>query len=290
VSSSEKSIKELAGSAKQERQYGEAIRLIDVPVLFDGLHHIFDQIPVDQRIADLRNWKSETFKKIANACQENHGMAFREYVKELSKDRKKLREDVDKKISVFVKHVTNQFDGDLAKDVAEKFGLIYAGARLGIRYGLLPWDKRQTLAAIAKAYTASRGLLPDHGVLLRQGMHALKSKLHSLPRISKRSAGKTDCNQVDGYRRRKRKWNLYRIKRDAFNSLFHSDEQRDAVIAWLTQQKRITPSTPKRADDERRPQKQFTWPDGVRRRTIEISWRRRRKKKCKSNKSSRESR
>jgi hypothetical protein len=38
--------------------------------------------------------------------------------------------------------VRDASDTDVARDVAEKFGLIYAGGALGIQCGLLPWKKR----------------------------------------------------------------------------------------------------------------------------------------------------
>jgi uncharacterized protein (DUF927 family) len=47
LTSSEKSIRDIAAALKIERQHGETLRLIDVPATLDGLDHIFDRLPSD---------------------------------------------------------------------------------------------------------------------------------------------------------------------------------------------------------------------------------------------------
>ena len=71
--------------------------------------------------------------------------------------------------------------------------------------------------------------------------------------------------------------NRYVIKRDAFNSIFGSGTQRALVIEWLIQKQRITLATSKvsAGAPSPKPQGQFIWPDGERRRSIEIVWPRR---------------
>jgi hypothetical protein len=153
-------------------------------------------------------------------------------------------------------------------DVAEKFGLIYAAGRLGIRCELLPWDKTELLDALSNCYFGARDLLPDDGVAVRQGIMAL------MPRIAKKVDAETDYDDVDGYRERRKKVNRYFIKRDAFNSIFVSGTQRALVIERLIQKQRITLATPKASAgaSSPKPQEQFVWPDGTRRRSFEIRW------------------
>jgi hypothetical protein len=170
--------------------------------------------------------------------------------------------------------VCDEFDGDMARDVADKFGLIYAAGRLGIRCGLLPWDKPELLDALTKCYIGARDLLPDDGVAIRQGIAALKTKLHELPRASKKAATELDYDKIDGYRKRRKKTNRYVIKRDAYNFIFASETQRALVTQWLMQKQRITLATPKATvgAPSPEPRNQFVWPDGKRRRSFEIRW------------------
>jgi uncharacterized protein (DUF927 family) len=139
LTSYEFSIRELARTAKMERQPGETLRLIDVLVEFDGLLHIFDR-PPPQVVSegDIEDWKDRTFAAIIGACEQNHGKAFRKYIKALIANRSTLKEDVAACVDDFVKHSCSKIDGAIARDVARKFGLIYAGGMLGIRCKLLP--------------------------------------------------------------------------------------------------------------------------------------------------------
>ena len=286
LTSNEGSIRDLAHAVKQERQHGEALRLIDVPAVFDGLDHIFDRVPTDSDTSNFQDWKRQTFKKIANACEQNHGRAFRKYIKALIADHSKVKTAVEEKISFFVNEVCDEFDGDVARDVAEKFGLIFAGGTLGIQYKLLPWDETELLDAVAKSYVAARALLPDDGVSRRQGITALRAKLHELPRISKNTAAEIDFDEIDGYRKRRKKVNEYVIKCDAFNSIFVSRNQRSLVVEWLIQKQRITLATTKASagTPAPEPKKQHSWPDGERRRSFEIVWPRKQKKNEKKEK------
>jgi hypothetical protein len=272
LTSSERSIRELARAVKLERQHGEAVRLMDVPAVFDGLDHIFDRLPEDFDKGNFQDWKKDTFKNIADACEKDHGKAFRKYIKALIADRAEQKGYIEGKIAYFVKHVCDGFDGDVARDVAAKIGLIYAAGMLGIRCGLLPWAEAEQLDALTKAYIGARDLLPDDGVAVRQGIETLRAKLRQLPRTSKTTV--PGYHNIDGYRERQKKVNRYVIKRDAFRSLFASEMQRALVIEWLIQKQRITLATAKASAGAPapKPQGQFVWPDGKRRRSVRILW------------------
>ena len=138
----------------------------------------------------------------------------------------------------------------MARDVAEKFGLIYAAGRLGIQCKLLPWNKSEVLHALTKCYMGARDLLPDDGVAIRRGIAALRAKLRQLPRISKKAGARTDFGEIDGCRERRKEVDRFLIKRDVFNSIFSSGTQRALVMEWLTQRQRITLANSK--NDRRR--------------------------------------
>jgi Domain of unknown function (DUF927) len=278
LTSYEKSIRDFARAVKLERQHGEALRLIDVPAILGGLDHIFDRLPADLEIGNFHDWKKDTFKKITDACNQNHGMVFNKYIKTLITC-PSVEKYTRAKIAYFVNEVCDQFDGDVARDVAAKFGLIYAGGRLGIRRGLLPWDKDELLEAITKCYFGARDLLPDDGVARREGIVALRIRLRELLEISKSKPKniQADFEKIDGYRQRQRSFIRYIIKREVFNAVFASSTQKTLVIDWLIENQRITLTVPIASAGavELKPKGQFIWPDGVRRRSYEILWPRR---------------
>jgi hypothetical protein len=277
ITSNEKSVRDLAQSVKLSRQHGEALRLIDVPAVLSGLDHIFDRLADDLKIGNFQDWKAETFLKIALACEENHGATFHKYISKLIAHRAGLRQNLQAGIKYFVKQVRDECDGDIARDVAEKFGLIFVGGMLGIRYGLVPWNRTELLDAVTKCYLAARELLPDDGVALRRGIHALKERLRQLPSLSYLPTGNTakgHYENVDGYRKRESSMHRCIIKCDAFNSIFSSTYDRNLVLNWLIRNRRTAFAVSKAATpgSEPRLKEQHEWPDGERRRSYEIRW------------------
>jgi len=277
LTSCEKSVHDMARLARLERQQGESRRLIDVPAAFDGLAHVFDRAPED--IGDIDAWKGLTFAALSDAVEQNHGRAFRKYIKSLVARRETLREDVEKSVDYFIRRARKNSDGEIARDVTQKFGLIYAGGVLGIDCGLLPWTKRELLDAVMKSYIGARDLLPDSGVLLRRGKAAFKALRNRLPIIRQKDRLTFSYQNSDGFKERVKDRNRYLIKGEVFNNAFSSIEERDLVVNWLIEKARITLATPKKsaAGLSRKPKEQPRWPDGERHRSVEIFWPRKQK-------------
>jgi Domain of unknown function (DUF927) len=274
LTSCEHSIRDLAQLAKTGRQHGESLRLIDVPAVFDGLDHIFDRLP--KGTSDVEEWKSRTFTAIADGCEQNHGKAFRKYITSLITSlisrRATLKSDTVSAVDAFVKVACDKFDGAIARDVARKFGLIYAGALFGIQCGLLPWKEAELRAAILKSFLGARELLPDPGGSLRSALSVLRDARGQLLKVStplKKLDRNRDYTNLIGYRFSTAEENWYRFRYEYYCRLFASAEQRQQVTKWLIEKNRIALATPKKGTD-RRPQEQFTWPDGSRPRSIEL--------------------
>lgn len=165
---------------------------------------------------------------------------------------------------------------DRASDIAETINevkerlvcvignLVYAAGRLGIGYDLLPWKVADLRDAIAKCYFGARELLPDDGVLLRSGLKQLRRYLIELPHWS----GK--LNSLVAFREDGTLQSRCFIKRDQFNEVFRSAEQRELVIKWLISKRRITLA--KSDSDKPLVKEQHFWPDGKRYRSVEILW------------------
>jgi hypothetical protein len=108
---------------------------------------------------------------------------------------------------------------------------------------------------------------------LRQGLAVLQARLRGLGRRKTLKANaSTDWDKLDGYWRRKSGQDRYVIKREVFNALFASIAQKDLILKYLIENGQITTAVAKGGDasSERKPKKQFIWPDGERRRSYEI--------------------
>jgi hypothetical protein len=273
VTSFERSVHDLARSLRRERQRGEALRLIDVPATFDGRGHVFDRMPRDVVDVDATAWRGRTFEALAKAVEQNRGTALRQYIESIIARRASLEEDVRKSIGDFVKQACDAADGDVARDVGRKFGLIYAGGVLGIQCGLLPWKEATLRAAVTKSFIGARDLLPDPGVLLRQGRAALKALRGRLPTVT---ADDTEVNykRLEGFKQPEGDRNRYVIKTEDYNNTFTNHEQQELVTRWLIETRRITLAKPKTGGtSDPKPKEQNRWPDGLRRRSIEIFFR-----------------
>ena len=202
LTSNEVSIRDLARKVHMERQRGEAIRLIDLPALDDEHDHIFDQLPRKISAAKMVDWKRQKFSEIAEACENNHGAAYRRYITSLIAMGPRLAPYVQHRINYFIRHVQDDQDSDLSRDIAKRFALLYAGGMLARRSGLVVWESKEILAAIKKCYVKARDMLPDDAELLRTGIGILTKKLASLPKASlrnKRQFSKERCDDLDGY-------------------------------------------------------------------------------------------
>jgi Domain of unknown function (DUF927) len=281
LTSCEKSVHDMARMVRLERQQGESRRLIDVPAVFDGRSHIFDRAP--EEIDDIDAWKAKTFAELSDTIEQNHGKAFRKYIRSLIARGDSLEQDVSKAIDTFLQRAAKGSDGEVARDVTQKFGLLYAGGVLGIQCKLLPWTEHELLEAVAKSYFGARDLLPDTGAVLRRGKAAFRTLRNRLPFIKRKDRHVFAYENSDGFKENGKAANRYLIKGEAFKNAFSSGEEQALVTNWLTDKRRITLATPKKsaAGSGRKPQEQFVWPDGQRRRSIEIFWPKKKKPKKK---------
>ncbi|MGD0150688.1 MAG: hypothetical protein ABSB77_19085 [Xanthobacteraceae bacterium] len=110
---------------------------------------------------------------------------------------------------------------------------------------------------------------------MRLGIAKLKEKLKQLPSLTgstEKSSKILNFEEIDGYRQKTADANRYVLKRESFKKGFSSAEQEALVIAWLIEKKRVTLSAAIQGHPTPEPRAQFTWPDGERRRSIEIVW------------------
>jgi uncharacterized protein (DUF927 family) len=271
LTSAEKSITSLAGP-NRPRQGGEAVRLIELPATEDGQDHIFDRMlhAADKSASEMRERR---FDDIVKACRKYHGAAFREYISSLIGIRRGLRRKVKQLISEFARHVVHELDGTEARDLAKRFGVVFAGGMIGIELNAVSWTKADVLEAITTCYHRARRLLTDDGLLLRSGLKTLHDGLKRLPLHTPRHAPAMEFRRVTGYRVRRNGETVFVIKGDAFNELLSNGHQRNLVQQWLLTGGRVAVARTKKTNGTMvvRPKDQIIWPDGKRRRSFEIT-------------------
>ena len=129
LTSCEVSIRELARAAGCQRQAGECVRLIDVPVAVVGVDHIFDRAGAAVR---TRQWSTAALGDIIEAVATNMEPLSGGMFENIIEDRAILHEVLNRHIGHFCRAVRDNRDSNLARDVAETFGVADAAGRFSI--------------------------------------------------------------------------------------------------------------------------------------------------------------
>jgi hypothetical protein len=135
------------------RPEGAQARMIPVPVPPGGRGGIFN------RMNGTRSQKVKLGRKLARRVEEtiaaNFGVPMPEYLRHLVPVRNEMRPRVRQIIDAFVDKMHANSD-PWERRLAEKFGIVLAGALLLSHFGLTPWTKQRARNAVARVYRRSR--------------------------------------------------------------------------------------------------------------------------------------
>jgi hypothetical protein len=149
--SSEVAIWTLMRDAEVQRLTGESVRLIDQPAFPRGSGDIFGGEKAEQiGVGDDRR---DFVENLEAACREHQGVAHVAFLEAL------LREGLPD-ATTRAREWMQEFHTEVAdltqttpvRRIAASYALVYAGARLAIDYGVLPWGAKPTLRDIAVCF------------------------------------------------------------------------------------------------------------------------------------------
>jgi hypothetical protein len=261
LTSAETTIADLAAGCG-ERRGGDARRLIDVPIYFGGLDHILDRMPNAAQLSQSE--LQRLFSSIHTACAKNHGHIFAQYVRFLIKSQAVLEDKINKHLKRFRGNFVDSAQSIVHADIIRKFGLVYAGGALAIEGVALPWKQSELMQAIVKCCNAALDTISSEQRIQADGWRSLKTRLMALPQLP--NIKQSQWDSIDGYVEPQHDRYRCVIKTDKFNRIFANPLQRKLVMEELLRRGRITRSRSQES------QVQFVWPDGVRRRSLEINW------------------
>ena len=155
LSSSPRSIAEIAAENRWEMSPGDKVRLFDISVPRPAEGGIFDRIDGTAVVRAKRSIK--LIAKLERGYANHHGHIIPQWVLYL------MRKDRSKRIveltDEFIEHVVAGGNG-WEKRFALKFGLVYAAMALAVRCGILPWPPvlplKVKLGAIARLAARQR--------------------------------------------------------------------------------------------------------------------------------------
>ena len=271
VTQSEESLAEMARRLHQERKGGAAQRLLDLPMLDDDQADIFDLYAKRMKARPTLEWQSRFFEQIIERCSRYHGAAFDAYMLPLITDGEEAIISARADQKAFIRKVVGPFDGAEARDLAMKFGIVYAGSCRAVEYGIVAWSREEALNAAKLCYRRARALLPDDGVLLQDGLERLRGALIDLPIIGQKQITRQLPKDAIGFRERYKDRRRCVIAVEALAPRFSSMRQQQLVLKWCADNQRLTLAKVKSQRDGLSPKEQFIWPDGRRKRSYEFS-------------------
>ena len=201
LSSSERSLGDIAQRAGNQRLPGEEVRLIDIPC--EGRQGIFDENIKPALARDIVD-------QLKINAEANQGFALRRFMKRLQKD--------DNAISELKKYM-NHYESSTMSNGTDRahmrmggnFAVLYAAAALAIDYEILPWKKEGALRAISVCMDGAFDLLAGSGAdvasnstsrALLQSLRTALARLNLVKVVKRKRLGPGETelrDQADGF-------------------------------------------------------------------------------------------
>jgi hypothetical protein len=149
VSTSEFALKTIAEVAGHARFGGEEVRFIDVPVVESGVVGVFDGVKVP-RGRDSGEFGRMLADNLRRDAEMNQGFAMDAFLTNFMQDHEAALARVKHHMRDFTAKISLTLGLGPDQRICADFSLMYAAAALAIEYGILPWKKKTTRAAIEK--------------------------------------------------------------------------------------------------------------------------------------------
>ena len=252
--SSEHSAEALAAQCGMARQGGEIARCFDVPAVHSGNATIFDRRPkgmTDEAFTRVAHWRMAEMRR---ACEENHGVVFDAYLRGLIALGDALKPRIQAYVDEFVGSLFLKDADGAVNHAARNFGVIYAGLRLAMEFGLLGprWRPLTTRQSIKRCFRDGLKISRLQDTTLADAKAVLHQKLKETELPDRRDARRgvhVGSRMSDGPD------TLIAIRSTEFARWFASKAQLHAILMWLDQTGAL-----RRADEAKRPSgKGYEW-------------------------------
>lgn len=256
------------------RDDGETARLIGVPVLVPERQTIFDQRPAKLSGDALAAWEAKQFQRLRQQLPEQRGVAYREYLDFLLADIDSHTNEARRRVAEFEAKVTKPGMSPVARDIIAKFGVLFAAGVLAVQAEILPLEKRSVATAVRRACLAALAELPDPLSELRIDIGNLKERLTAGSMIDIDACPRKQLRMMhnaDGFRKPRGEGEEFVIRAQVFGEWFATSFRARHVLEWLDDNGYLDHSRErelKRSNEWA--QKQVSWPDGTRVRSITV--------------------
>ncbi len=244
VASSENAVEALAELAGEKRDEGEYARAFDVPAVRPGNSTVFDRFPHHVAPEHHEAWARQQLAEIRRLCGENHGLALQRYVAFLIQHRATLKADIERAMGEFLSSLKGAERSGALQHAARNFALLYAGAVMAKRAGLLPWDLSATRKALKTCFLDGLREVARVEGTEERARKAITSHLHVLGP----AASVTDLNAVDGWFKNTKRGRIFAVRTTCFRDWLSSPEEERAALRWLHRMQLLQPKDGAKAE------------------------------------------
>jgi hypothetical protein len=233
-STAEHSFDEYADFAGEKRDEGEYARCIDVPVNRPNRHSIINRFPANLPEEKRRRWADDRVIELRKACEANHGTAFRRYIGHLIASRDTLKARIEEYMREMDQFEQSPVVKGALEHVRQNFGLLYAGGRLAIDAGVVPWTPEQLLRVVATCWRRALNVHGQKKDALTQAKRALRANLKSEKVKMRGPSASFPPADADGYYVMDGGVRIYTVHAAAMRKWLGTDpKQFDTLVDWL---------------------------------------------------------
>lgn len=259
----------------ESRDEGETARLIGVPVVQPGHTTVFDRVPKSVEEKDLPKWTKRKFRKLRRRLPKQRGVALRTYLDQLVSNRIAYTRRARLLVTHFEEVEARPDMSAVQRDIVTKFAALFAGGNIAIHMKILPLPKSLLGRALQRACRAALAALPDPQAELREDRQRLRAKLESGGIVDLESCSGRQVRMLrnaDGFTRPRQPGHEYIIRADLFATWFVIPLRTRCLLEWLDAEGLLdhTKAQNLKLRSNGWAQKQVTWPDGTRQRSIVI--------------------
>lgn len=271
--SSEYSPDEWAARAGEERDAGEMARLIGLPAVMEGDEFVFDKPPKSMEGQGFEEWTKQTFDDLHKSIIDHHGCALIVFVEELIADRERFLRVAEGAILEFEGAVSSEAMTPIERDIVSRFAVLWAGARVAIKAGVLPFVPKAVGGMLVKAARMAVDALPDADRDLKSDLAVLAVRLEGrgILHLDTRTTN-ARLGNADGFRRGLPSGVEYTVRAKVFLRWF-KNPIRTLKLLLRIEEEGYLQSAKMRKPDGRSiewAQNQAAWPDNSRPRSITI--------------------
>jgi len=241
-STAEHSFDEYAAFAGETRDEGEYARCFDVPVNRPNRHSIINRFPAKLPKEKRRRWAEDRVIELRKACQANHGTAFLRHIDHLIASRDTLKARIEHYMREMDQFEQRSVVKGALEHARQNFGLLYAGGRLAIDAGVVPWKPDQLLRAVATCWQCALDVHGQKKDALTQAKRALRANLKS-EKVKKRGPSASfSPADADGYYVMDGGVRTYTVHAVAMRKWLGTDpKQFDTLVDWLDAERFLKP-------------------------------------------------